>query len=490
MTDAPENLDAIPDATPDSRFPVVVIGAGPAGLTAAHQLAEKKVRSVVFEKSDRVGGLARTECYKGYRFDIGGHRFYTKVTEVQKLWEKMLGPDLVKVSRLSRIYYRGKFFHYPIEFFDTLTKLGLVESTLALLSYLRSRLFPSRPEETLEEWVSNRFGWRLYRAFFKSYTEKVWGIPCNQIHAEWAAQRIRGLSFESAVAHALFRHSQARSLIHEFQYPRHGPGMMWERFQQQIQAMGSVVKLGACVTRVERNGQRITGVVVESDGAMRRYFADHFISSMPLAELVFRIDPPVPDEVIEAARGLHYRAFIIVELVIKREHLFPDNWIYVHTPEVRVGRIQNFKNWSPEMVPDPSTTSLGMEFFCDEGDELWTMSDVALIAHAVRELEVLRLADPDEVVDGVVVRQPKAYPVYDPGYRERLQVIQRYLASIENLQTMGRNGTHRYNNQDHSMVTGILAAWNVLGQKNDLWGVNTDRSYYEEFVVESDDMSE
>lgn len=470
------------------RFPVVILGGGPAGLTAAYQLVEKNVRPLVLEKGDQVGGLARTESYKGYRFDIGGHRFYTKVPEIQRLWEQLLGDDLLRVTRLSRIYYRHRFYRYPIELFNALGNLGLRESGLTLLSYLRARLFPYPVEENFEQWVSNRFGRRLFRMFFKTYTEKVWGIPCQMIHAEWAAQRIKGLSLVSALLGTFVRSNNVKSLIHEFYYPRLGPGMMWERFRQVIEQGGGQVRTNTEGVRLNRDGNRITSVETQGRGEHLALAAEQLISSIPLSDLIVRIRPLPPDEVVQAARALHYRAFIIVELILNREHVFPDHWIYVHSPEVRVGRIQNFKNWSAAMVPDSRKTSLGMEFFCDEGDDLWRMTDVALIAQAVRELELLGFADADDIEDGVVLRQTKAYPVYDPGYREQLQVIRRYLDSIENLQTLGRNGMHRYNNQDHSMLTGILAARNILGEKNDLWDVNTERSYYEEFVVESGEV--
>jgi protoporphyrinogen oxidase len=468
----------------NESLPVVVIGGGPAGLSAAFQLTEKKIPVVVLEKGDQVGGLARTEVFKGYRFDIGGHRFYTQVPEIQQLWERMLGNDLLKVRRLSRIYYQGRFFHYPIEPFNALVNLGLRESVLTLFSYLRTRLFPYPVEENFEQWVSNRFGRRLFKMFFKTYTEKVWGIPCSRIHAEWAAQRIKGLSLLAALSEAVFRTKSVKSLIHEFYYPRLGPGMMWERFQQAIENGNGQVKLKTEVIRLNREGNRIVSVRARRDGVEQEIAGECFISTMPLSELIFRIIPLPPADVLEAARNLRYRAFIIVELILNREQVFPDNWIYVHSPEVKVGRIQNFKNWSAAMVPDSRKTSLGMEFFCDEGDEMWHMTDHALIAQAVRELSILNLADMAEVEDGVVLRQAKAYPVYDPVYRDRLQVIRRYLDSIDNLQTVGRNGMHRYNNQDHSMLTGILAVRNLMGENANLWNVNTDRSYYEELIID------
>ena len=463
------------------NYPVIIIGAGPAGLTAAYELVKQGIQPLVLEKSDQVGGIARTEIYKGYRFDIGGHRFYTKVEEVKQLWKEVLGDAFIRVPRMSRIYYRGKFFNYPLELLDTLSKLGVWESLRILLSYLKVRALPCPQEDTLEEWVTNRFGRRLFQTFFKTYTEKVWGIPCDKIRADWAAQRIKGLSLKTAVMNALFKTNDTKTLIKEFDYPILGPGMMWDRFQSEVEKRGGEVTLNTGVVKLRRKGNRICSVMVRQDGQVTEIHSDQFISSMPITALVQRLDPLPPNAVLEAAASLNYRAFMIVSLVIDRADLFPDNWIYIHSPEVTVGRIQNFKNWSPAMVPDPNKTCLGMEYFCSEGDALWQMSDTELLDLATCELAALGLAPAAAVEDGVVLRQPKAYPVYDQAYRQHLQVIQTYLADFENLQTIGRNGMHRYNNQDHSMLTGLLAAKNLLGKQYDLWNVNTERSYHEEF---------
>ncbi|MBE9041449.1 NAD(P)/FAD-dependent oxidoreductase [Oscillatoriales cyanobacterium LEGE 11467] len=467
------------------HYPTVVIGGGPAGLTAAYQLSKQNHKSVVLEKGDRVGGISRTETYKGYRFDIGGHRFFTKVKEVEQLWHEVLTDDFINVPRMSRIYYDGKFFSYPLEPFDALTKLGLIDSMMIMLSYMKIKMRPLPEEDNLEQWVTNRFGERLYQTFFKTYTEKVWGMSCTKIQADWAAQRIKGLSLKKAVLNALFKVNNTKTLIKEFEYPRLGPGMMWERFQEKLDDRGSPVHLKTNVIGIEREGKRIKSITAIKDEQLVKFSGDNFVSSMPVSLLLNRLNPAPPEHVLEAARGLKYRDFLIVSLVVNKEHLFPDNWIYIHSPEFKVGRIQNFKNWSPEMVPDASKTCLGMEYFCSEGDNLWEMSNEDLIALASREVVGLGLVDNTDLIeDGTVIRQYKAYPVYDGEYRRHLQVIEDYLETFENLQTTGRNGMHRYNNQDHSMLTGMLAAKNILGEDHDLWNVNVERSYHEEFTKE------
>jgi len=461
--------------------PVVIIGAGPAGLTAAYHLVKRNVQPIVIEKSNKVGGMARTEDYKGYRFDIGGHRFFTHLEQVEKLWQEVLGEEFIKVARLSRIYYQGRYFNYPLNIFNTLSNLGIVESALILLSYLRAKGRPSSEEKTFEDWVINRFGQRLYRKFFKTYTEKVWGIPCHTIQADWAAQRIKGLSLKSVVSHALFgnNHDHAKTLIHEFHYPVLGPGIMWQRFHEHTEGHGGITYFNSEVARFKRSDRRIQEVSLRQGGRSIGIRGENFISSIPLTELVFRLDPPAPDNVLEAARHLTYRSFILVGLIIDRTDLFPDQWIYIHNPDVKVGRIQNFRNWSSRMVPDPEKTSLGMEYFCTEGDELWTTPDQKLVELARKELVHLRMVKAAEVDRGVVFRQPKAYPVYDHDYHLHLQVIRDFLATLENLQTIGRNGLHRYNNQDHSMLTGMLAAENVLGAKHDLWELSQNQEFLE-----------
>ena len=472
-----------------NSFPVIIIGGGPAGLTAGYELMKHSVQSIVLEKAEKVGGISRTEMYKGYRFDIGGHRFFTKVGEVQAVWQEILGNDFIQVPRLSRIYYDERFYDYPLSLFKTLRNLGPVRSFLILISYLKAKfrkfLNPDFDPKTFEDWVTDCFGERLYQIFFKTYTEKVWGIPCNQIQADWAAQRIQNMSLKRAVINALFGKQNAKSLIKKFDYPRLGPGMMWERCQELLENNGSPVHLNTEVVRVEREGKRITKVIARQGDRTFELVGNHFINSMPISALLHRLDPLPPEEILAAARGLKYRDFLIVPLIINQEHLFPDNWLYIHSPQFRVGRIQNFKNWSPEMVPEAGKTCLGMEYFCSEGDDLWEMPDSHLIELASQEIVRLGLGvNLKDVEDGCVIRQRKAYPVYDGEYRQHLQVLQDYLETFENLQTVGRNGMHRYNNQDHSMLTALLAAKNILGEQHDLWNVNVERSYHENFTNE------
>jgi protoporphyrinogen oxidase len=463
-----------------SKNPVVVIGGGPAGLAAAYELVENGVQPLLLEKADRAGGIARTETYKGYHFDIGGHRFFSKVQEINRLWHKMLGEDFLTVRRISRIYYQGSFLDYPLGVSNTLSNLGAIESFLILLSYVKAQVRPYPQEHTFEQWASNRFGQRLYRAFFQTYTEKVWGIPCHMIKADWAAQRIRGLSLMAALSNALLRKQNAKSLISEFLYPLRGPGMMWQRFQQAIEAGGGQVRLNARAVGIKHDNGSVAAVTYGDGDDIVEIPVGHLISSMPITKLVALLEPKPPAQVLEAAAKLCYRAFLIVVLIVDRQHLFPDQWIYVHSPDVQVGRIQNFKNWSAAMVPDSKKTSVGMEYFCNEGDATWTMSDADLIALASRELSELGLAQSTDVIDGLVLRQPQAYPIYDSEYGEHLMVIRDYLEGLDNLQTIGRNGMHRYNNMDHSMLTGIFAAQNALGAQHNLWEVNEEQAYLEE----------
>jgi len=468
----------------------IIIGAGPAGLTAAYELGKAGVPTIVLEKDEVVGGLARTVNHKGFRFDIGGHRFYTKVKVADDIWREVLPPpDFLRRKRLSRIYYNKNFFHYPLRVSSVLFRLGPWSSCLILLSYFYARLFPQKAELTFEQWVINRFGKRLYTIFFKSYTEKVWGIPCNEITAEWATQRIKGLSLGRLVKDVFIRQTNngkgkvIKTLINEFDYPRLGPGMMWEKMAELVRASGGTIRRGWSVEKIRWNDDRVQSVEVIANGDAASLSGTHFISSMPIRELVSKMTPTPPAAVLSAAERLRYRDFLTVVLIVNRSDLFPDNWIYIHDSQVKMGRIQNFKNWSPDMVPDPNKTCLGLEYFCFEGDGLWTMSDADLIELGKAELQKLGLAEIKDVEEGTVMRVPKAYPVYDSTSKQALLTLRCFFEGFSNLQLVGRNGMHKYNNQDHSMVTALLAAKNILGANHDLWQVNTEPEYQEEIKV-------
>ena len=476
-------------ATP--RAPVVVIGAGPAGLTAAYQLGKAHHPVVVVEADDVVGGISRTVERDGWRFDIGGHRFFTKVAPVENLWHEILpDEDFLLRPRMSRIYYDGKFYDYPIRPLNALRNLGITEAVRCVASYLWVRVRPPKNQQSLEGYIVANYGWRLYHHFFKTYNEKVWGVPASELSADWGAQRIKGMSLWSAVweplrARLLGRRAgkakQITSLIEEFQYPKHGPGMMWERCTALLENLGVPVHMGHAVEAVERGESGATAVVVSHGGERRRLEAGHVVSSMPLSALVKVMDPPAPPEVQAAADALSYRDFLTVALVVPESRGFPDNWIYVHYPGVKVGRIQNFGSWSPYMVKD-GRTCLGLEYFVFEGDELWAAPDDELVALATRELCALGLGGPEDVEQGFVVRMAKAYPVYDESYQQAVDTIRSWLdAEVPNAHPVGRNGMHKYNNQDHSMFTAMLTAENILtGSQHDVWSVNVEEEYHEE----------
>ena len=476
------------------------MGAGPAGLTAAYELLKRGVPVTVVEKDPKqVGGLARTVEHNGYRFDIGGHRFFSKNTEVEDLWTEILGDEMLTRGRLSRIYYRGRFFAYPIKAMNALWNLGPVEGFLCLASYARARLTPIKNPRSLEDWVRNQFGWRLFNIFFKTYTEKVWGISTKELSADWAAQRIKSLDLWVVLRSALLpnrkpshRGDVVTTLIDSFRYPRFGPGQMWERVAEISAAKGHPVLLGRSVKRIHHEAGRVTSIVTETkDGRTETHQGTDFVSSIPIRELIGRLDPPAPERVRKAADSLGYRDFLSVALMVDQPNVFPDNWIYIHDPGVRVGRIQNFKNWSPDMVSDPTKTCLGLEYFCFEGDGLWTMKDADLVELAKREVAQLGICPAEHVFDGVVVRQQKAYPVYDDAYQANVAVVRDYLASeLPNLHLAGRNGMHKYNNQDHSMMTALLVARNIAtGSHLDPWKVNADAVYHEDIKVGERDLT-
>lgn len=463
---------------------IMIMGGGPAGLAAGYELSKAGHQVTIVEKNSQVGGISKTVNKNDYRFDLGGHRFFTKIDEVQQLWEEVLQKDFLVRPRLSRIYYRGKFFDYPLKPMNALFSMGVLESIVIVLSYIQAKVKPIQPEESFEDWVSNRFGKRLYQHFFKSYTEKVWGIPCTDLKAEWAAQRIKGLSLTSAIFNALFgrfKKNTIKTLIEEFNYPRLGPGMMYEAMAEQIASRGGTVLTGTSVSSILVDDNKIQSVEITGpDGSTETLTADVFLSSLALRDLVHMMTPRPADKVVAAAGNMKYRDFLIVSLALEKDYLFPDNWIYVHSPEVKLGRIQNFKQWSPAMVPEEGCSSLGLEYFCNEGDETWNKADDDLISTAIQEIDKIGLIDKAWVKWGTVVRVPKAYPVYDEDYQHSLPVIKEFIGGFTNLQTMGRNGLHRYNNMDHSILTGLLAARNALGENHDLWAVNTDEEYHEE----------
>jgi len=483
------SLVSSPELTlPTGDHRVVVIGAGPAGLTAAYQLAKAghATGTTVLEADNVVGGISRTAERDGWRFDIGGHRFFTKVAAVERLWFEILGRDeFLLRPRLSRIYYRGKLFDYPLRAMNALKGLGIIEAIRCVASYVWARVRPPKDQTKFEGWVSARFGRRLYGIFFKTYTEKVWGVPADEIEADWAAQRIKNLSLVRAVIDSLLPKGRNKkdvaSLIEEFNYPKFGPGMMWERARDLVEAKGTKVVMETRVSAVHHESGRAVAVsALGADGVATRYDATDVVSSMPLSQLVECMDPAAPAEVLTAAKGLSYRDFLTVALVVPEAAGFPDNWIYIHDPNVEVGRIQNFGSWSPYLVKE-GRTCLGLEYFCFEGDALWTKADEVLVTQATAELERLRLVEPGAVETGYVVRMPKAYPMYDSTYKAHVATMRDWLREVApNVHPVGRNGMHKYNNQDHSMLTAMLSVENILDNAgHDTWSVNVEEDYHE-----------
>ncbi|HTV33611.1 MAG TPA: NAD(P)/FAD-dependent oxidoreductase [Methylocella sp.] len=469
----------------------LIIGAGPAGLTTAYQLAKAGRDVTVIEQDPHyVGGISRTVSYKGFLFDIGGHRFFSKSREVVAFWNEILPDDFLERPRLSRIYYGGKFYAYPLKALQALRNLGPWQSLLCIASYAYARAFPVKAPKTFHQWVRNHFGERLFKIFFKTYTEKVWGMGCDEISADWAAQRIKGLDLATALIDGLRRSlrlkpnggAAAKTLIESFRYPRRGPGMMWEEAARKIEEMDGRVLMDRCCEKLRYDAARRIWTIgtIRADGTRESFAAMNVVSSAPIRDVFAALDP-VPLTLLHA-RDLKYRDFLTVVLIGRTKRQWPDNWIYIHDPDVRVGRVQNFRSWSPEMVPDAASTCLGLEYFCNEEDELWSMEDEGLIALARREIERIGLMKSAEVFDACVVRQKKAYPVYDEAYLDKLAMIRLELASrFPGLHLIGRNGMHKYNNQDHAMMTGMLTAENILAGHTvyDVWSVNEDAEYGE-----------
>lgn len=520
------------------RKTALIIGAGPAGLTAAYDMLKKSnIKPVIFEKTGDIGGISKTVVYNGNRIDIGGHRFFSKSDAVMKWWLDIMpiqgsparddlklgrkypwskepgAPDPEKCDRvmlirerLSRIFYMRKFFNYPITLsIDTLSNLGLVKVFRIGASYLRSWFFPLREEKSLEDFFINRFGRELYATFFRNYTEKVWGVPCSAIKPEWGAQRIKGLSVTTAILHAVRRMVSSRksidqkdletSLIEQFLYPKLGPGQMWEEVARLVTELGGEIHMNAEVIAVRTDGALITGVDVRDTltGEVRCLGGDFVLSSMPVRELVASLVAPVPPDVCRIAEGLIYRDFMTVGLLLKKlkignatslktlNDIVPDNWIYIQERDVKLGRLQIFNNWSPYMVRDPDTLWIGLEYFCTEGDDLWSMADDAFTAFAVDELEKIDIVGRDDVLDSIVIRMPKAYPAYFGSY-EHFDQIREFVDRFPNLFLMGRNGMHKYNNADHSMLTAMVAVDNIINgvtSKHNIWSVNAEEEYHE-----------
>ncbi len=462
----------------------LIVGAGPAGMASAYELAKAGHKPVVLDIEEQAGGICRTLDHQGYLFDIGGHRFLTKSKEIQELWRGIMGSDLLRVKRLSRIYYRYRFFSYPLKFFDTFLKLGLWGSGKAISSLLWCKYRKRGDLKTFEGWVTRNFGRELYKVFFEHYTEKVWGIPCTNLSADWAEQRLRGLSLKSLLRSifSLNEKKRPKTLTEEFLYPRTGPGEFFKRFQADIERRGGRFFWGRKIVELKTDGKKVISVIAQDlrDGNLEEIRVEKVCSTMPLPLLARALDPKAPAEVLKASEALRFRSFLVVNVVLNVEKLFPDQWIYIQDPDVRMGRIQNYKNWSPAMVPDLTRTSLGLEYFCDEDDDFWSKSDVDLIDLAMSELQKIGIASRKNLINGFVVRIPHAYPIYSMGYMENVKVLRNYLERFENLKTFGRGGLFRYDNADHALLSGLWTARNILGGADcDVWGIQADTSYLE-----------
>ncbi len=527
----------------------IIVGAGPAGLTAAYELLHKtKIKPIIYEMSGDVGGISKTVVYKGNRIDIGGHRFFSKSERVVNWWLNILplqgaparddillgrdvpiskepgAPDPDKTDkvmlvreRLSRIFFLKKFFDYPLSLgFNTLSGLGLIRVIKITMSYIKSRFFPIRPEKSLEDFFINRFGRELYLTFFKDYTQKVWGVPCSQIGAEWGVQRVKGLSISRAIAHAaksIFRrdYSMAQektetSLIRRFIYPKYGPGQMWEEVAGIVKAKGGELHLKHKVVGLKSKGDRIVEAQIRDEitGEVTTTGADYFFSTMPIVDLIKALGDSVPEDVRQVAGGLSYRDFITVGLLLKKlrvksrirmktiNGMIPDHWVYIQEPAVKIGRIQIFNNWSPYMVQDENTVWVGLEYFCNEGDRLWIMPDKDLTELAIKELIEIGFIQREDVLDSTVIRMPKTYPAYFGTYG-RFYVIRNFTDGFENMFLIGRNGMHKYNNTDHSMLSAMVAVENIINgikAKDNLWNLNTEQQYHEQELTSAEHLTE
>lgn len=465
----------------------IILGAGPAGLAAGLELTKHNVAVELIEKNNRVGGLARTIPYKGNYFDLGPHRFFSKSNRIDKLWQDLLGDKFIRVPRLTRICYKHKFFYYPLKPFNALFNLGIWDTLVALFSFVKAKLTPHKHPRSFEEFITRQFGKKLFQVFFKTYTEKVWGIPCSQIAAEWASQRIKGLSLTEAILNAVFgqrEQGKVKSLIEEFHYPVHGAGMMYEAMREVIESKGGIIHFNSEVIEIERQGSTINKVVFQRDGQRLESTGEYYISSIPITELLLKLKPAPPQAVINAAQKLYYRDHITVNLIIPEADIFPDNWIYIHSPEVKVARIANYGNFSKAMVSNKNTSAISLEYFCFATDEIWSKTDAELLKLAIEEMKALKLLKSDGPIDGFVVRERNAYPMYYIGYQHYLDILKDYLSQFTNLQIIGRGGLYKYNNQDHSISTGLYAARNCLGGNYDIWQVNIDAEYLETKINE------
>jgi protoporphyrinogen oxidase/putative flippase GtrA len=468
--------------------PIFILGAGPAGLAAAYILTQQGQSVVVIEKDETVGGLARSIKYKDFILDYGPHRFFTKIPPVLKLWDEVLGADQVTVQRLTRIYYGRRYFRYPLKASEALSSLGLLESGKIIVSYLAAKLFPNRQPQNFSEWVTAKFGKRLFEIFFEAYTEKLWGLPCKEISADWAAQRIKGLSLSKAIRNALLGNDgKVKTLIDQFQFPRLGSGQLYEKISDHLKQQGQTVLLNTEVVQVHHQNGQVQQVTLKDGktGKVSTVSCGGVISSIPITFFLQNLVSSPPESVLTASKSLKFRNTILVYLIVEGQQLFPDNWLYINEPSVQLGRVTNFSNWSPEMLPNQHQTPLCCEYWCNFGDAMWEQSESELLHMAEQELRKINLLHGERISSGFVVRLPQTYPIYAGQYKKALLDIQDYIKQFSNLQLIGRYGSFKYNNQDHSLLMGILAAENILtpGQ-HDLWAVNADSEYEEEASAE------